>query len=190
MVPQRCLVEPGCRVEHRTEEGTVGQRPRSTALSRSLWVAFTLAATLTPPNLSGAQEAPTGQECAPDYDGPRRVVMDHDGQPGVWVAAPVMNCMVRDLRELPLLHERVRLLDQRLELRDEQVADLRRAVELGIEAEGRLVESIEQAVAARRAAEERVDVWWRSPTLWLSVGVVLTAGLVALTAYALDAATE
>ena len=102
----------------------------------------------------------------------------------------MMNCMVRDLRELGLLRARVTLLDERLELRDGQVETLRRAVELGQQAEARLVEAIERAVAARRAAEERVDVWWRSPALWLGVGVVVTAGLVALTAYALDAVSD
>lgn len=30
--------------------------------------------------------------------------------------------------------------------------------------------------------------WWRSPTLWLAVGVVVTAGLVAVAAYGLSAA--
>lgn len=29
--------------------------------------------------------------------------------------------------------------------------------------------------------------WWRSPTLWLAVGVIVTAGLVALSAYGLSA---
>lgn len=163
---------------------------RSAPLSRSLWAFLALAATLASPNLAAAQGASTGQECAPDYNGPRRVVMDHDGRPGVWVAEPVMNCMVRDLRELQLLRSRVTLLDERLELRDGQVETLRRAVELGQQAEARLTEAIERAVAARRAAEERVDVWWRSPTLWLAVGAVVTAGLVALTAYALDAVSS
>ena len=39
-------------------------------------------------------------------------------------------------------------------------------------------------------ANERVgssQSWWRSPTLWLAVGVIVTAGLVALSAYGLSA---
>lgn len=40
-------------------------------------------------------------------------------------------------------------------------------------------------------ANERVgssQSWWRSPTLWLAIGVVVTAGLVAVSAYGLSAA--
>lgn len=40
-------------------------------------------------------------------------------------------------------------------------------------------------------ANERIgssQSWWRSPTLWLAVGVVVTTGLVAVAAYGLSAA--
>lgn len=125
-------------------------------------------------------------ECAADYEGPRRATLDHDGAPGVWFAAPVARCMLADLEELPALRERVSLLTERLDLRDDQIVRLRRIVELAEAGEARAVEALDRAVVEAREARESASVWWRSPVLWVAVGVVMTAGLVALTAWALS----
>lgn len=116
--------------------------------------------------------------------------MEHEGQPGVWTAAPVMACMVRDLQELPLVWDRVGLLEEQLELRATQVDALRRSVSLGLEAEAHLRAAVEAAEAARLLAEERSNVWWRAPSLWFGAGLAVSTALVALSAWALSEISE
>lgn len=160
-----------------------GPRPRE-APAFALLVALgaILVALLTFGVNAAGEEAPEDPPRAP-----RRATIEHAGEVGVWFRADVAREMLADLEELPLLRTRVSLLEERLELRDSQVERLRRVVDLAQEGERIALEGLENALAARREAEEGARVWWRSPTLWLSVGVVLTAGLVALTAYALSA---
>jgi hypothetical protein len=57
---------------------------------------------------------------------------------------------------------------------------------MGQQAEGSLTEALEAAVSASALAEGRAEAWWRHPGLWFTVGVVVSAGLVALAAYALS----
>ncbi len=112
--------------------------------------------------------------------------MFHEDRDGVWIATPVLGCMVSDLAALPLVRQRVGLLESRLELRDDQVGNLRRAVAMGQQAETSLTEALEAAVSAGTLAESRAEAWWRHPGLWFTVGVVVSAGLVALAVYALS----
>lgn len=162
-----------------------GPRPRGTSVFALLVV---LGAILGAVLVFGAVAA--GEEAEVEAPrAPRRATIEHAGEVGVWFRADVAREMLADLEELPLLRARVSLFEERLELRDSQVERLRRAVELAAEGERIALEGLETALAARREAEESARVWWRSPTLWLSVGVVVTAGLVALTAWALDSVT-
>jgi hypothetical protein len=167
-------------------------KPSFSAPLAALLLVFSSLGTLTYSELASAEEALSRREgsCAPDYDGPRQVAMEHDGRPGVWTAASVMACMVRDLQELSLVWDRLELLEAQLELRDEQVTTLRRSVQLGLEAEERLQNAIEHAEAGRHSAESRLDVWWRSPALWVGVGVVVSTALVAISAWALSKISE
>lgn len=155
---------------------------------RSVVLAVLLGGFLVCPDLSFAQGASesTSSECVPDYDGPRRVPMTHEDREGVWIATPVLRCMVADLAELPLVRQRIDLLESRLEMRDGQLENLRRAVEMGRLAEDSLIEALEAAVSAGTAAEGRAEAWWRHPGVWFTVGVVVSAGLVALAAYSLS----
>jgi len=133
-----------------------------------------------------AETSPSPRVCAPEFEGTRRATVTVDGQVGVWFAAPVARCILADLEELPHVRVRVTLLEERLTLRDEQVERLRRAVGLAAEEAQTAADALETAVRLRREAEDSARVWWRSPVLWFAVGVVVSAGLVALTAYALS----
>lgn len=124
------------------------------------------------------------EECAPDYDGVRRVVMDHDSRSGVWIAAPVLSCMLRQLTEYPLLLRRVSLLEDRLQIRDDQVERLREVVSLAEEGERVATTAMERAIERAVGAEDRASVWWRAPSLWVGVGAVLAVGVVVLAAWA------
>jgi len=149
---------------------------------------FVVLGSLAFPKIVCAEEVSGAQEqCAQDLDGPRRAVMDFEGYPGVWIAAPVMRCMTNALAELPLLRERVRLYQERSSLRDEQVAQLRHALDLSTNIEDEFQSALGRALAAQQRAEARIDVWWRSPAFWFVVGVVSAGVLVALTAYGLSA---
>jgi hypothetical protein len=126
-------------------------------------------------------------ECAPDYQGTRRVQLEHEGQPGFWFAMPVTRCILRYVLKLETLQVRVGLLEQRLTIRDEQVGLLREALSLSIDAEERALGALEAAERRRREAEERLDAWWRSPYLWVGVGIVVGVGTVVLSVQVLEA---
>lgn len=157
-------------------------------LCRALWAFLLSVALLAIPNLSCAEEAAQRQEqCAPDYDGPRRVTMDHEGRPGVWIAAPVLRCMIADLNELPLVRQRVTLLEEQLSVRGDQIERLRRVLELSRAIEERLEGALTASVESRSEAESRLRAWYRSPAFWYAMGVISAGALVALTAYGLSA---
>lgn len=124
------------------------------------------------------------EECAPEYDGPRRVTMDHEGRPGLWLAMPVARCVLEQLQEYPLLLQRVSLLEERLQLRDDQVTRLREVVDLAERGEQEAVAAMERAIERAVAAEDRSTVWWRSPAFWVAVGAVVTVGVIVLAAWA------
>jgi hypothetical protein len=123
-------------------------------------------------------------------ESPRRATLTYAGASGVWFRADVAREMLSDLEELPLLRERVGLMGERLQLRDDQVERLHRIVSLSEEAEARAVAALAAADRGRQAAEDRASAWWRHPALWTVVGFVAAAALVALTAYALSAVPE
>jgi hypothetical protein len=132
-------------------------------------------------------EAQDLSQCAPDYQGVRRVQLEHDGQPGMWFAMPVTRCILRYVLKLESLQPRVGLLEQRLSIRDAQVELVREALTLSIDAEGRAIEALEAAERGRRRVEERLDAWWRSPYLWVGVGLVVGVATVVLSVQVLEA---
>ena len=117
---------------------------------------------------------------------PPRATVTYQGAAGVWFRADTAREMLADLEELQPLHQYIRLLEQRLDLRDEQVDRLHNIVLLTERAEERAVEAMNTAEQARLAAVHGATAWWRHPALWFALGAVVTAGLVATAAYALD----
>lgn len=163
-----------------------GPRTRTTPFSGVVLVlGLSLLLILTWSTVASGEEA-----TAVATEGPRRATIEVNGVTGIWFRADVARAMLADLEELPLLRTRVQLLEGRLEIRDDQITRLRSVIELSVAAEERAVSALEQAVSARRAAEDALDAWYRSPALWTAVGIVVAAGLVALTAYALSAIPE
>jgi hypothetical protein len=107
------------------------------------------------------------EPCAPEVE-LRRAELVHEGQPGLWFQADVARCLLRDVSELGELRL-IRIdLGLRLERTDEYVELLRE----------------------QREAEDALHAWYRSPWLWTAVGAILAGGLVALSAYALNAAAK
>lgn len=105
-------------------------------------------------------------------------------------------CVLSRLRGLSLLLPYVHLMESRLRLTDERDALHARALALAdrdaeLAGEQAAVASAALETALRRArdAEAERDAWWRSPILWLAVGVVLTIALEIAAVFALRQVT-
>lgn len=122
-------------------------------------------------------------ECAPEITENRRAAIEHDGALGIWFHASVARCLLDAVSELPLIRQRVSLLSERLRIRDDQMTAHRRANALADEAIDRATSEIDRALRSRRHAEERLNVWWRSPVLWFAVGIIVTGSVIALTGW-------
>lgn len=93
-------------------------------------------------------------------------------------------CVLSRLRGLSLLlpyvhlmETRLRLVDERDELHARALALADRDAELAGEQAAVASAALEAALRRARDAEAERDAWWRSPILWLAVGVVLTVAL-------------
>jgi len=87
--------------------------------------------------------------------------------------------ILADLRELrgdgapgAGLRGRVGLLDTKLTLQTAQLADLRLAEGLAVQAKQAAMAALTAAVRGQREAEESRDAWYRAPTLWFGTGLV------------------
>lgn len=124
----------------------------------------------------------SAQDCPAQVEHPGEALVLR-GDPGQWFHREVARCLLADVEELRLLRQRVGLMDERLRIRDEQLAAMREAVDLSIQAEQRSSGALEAAVRRAREAEEDRDAWHRSPLLWGAVGLASGFALVALGAY-------
>lgn len=89
--------------------------------------------------------------------------------------------ILADLRELhgdgssdSGLRAHVKLLDNKLMMQAEQMADLRLAERLAASAKDAASQALLAAERGRREAEEARDAWYRAPMLWFGVGIVGT----------------
>jgi len=165
---------------------------RASVSSVPIFALLTIAAVLLANTCDAcAQELPDiSAECAPDVTTGRRATVLHEGQTGIWFHGDVARCMVGRLAALPLYAERVRLLDQRLQITGARDALRTRQVALAEEGEQRAVSALQAAVRARRSAEEALDAWWRHPGFWAAVGAVVVVGLEVLAVWAFSEVTR
>lgn len=121
---------------------------------------------------SQCQELETAADGAPE---PEQI--EHNEIAGMFfpmITARLILCEVRELR----LRRREAGVDIRLiNAWRLQVEFTERQRDLAVQARDQLADVIEQAERRAREAEGRAGAWYRSPFLWLSVGVVLTVGL-------------
>lgn len=134
-----------------------------------------------------AQELPPPEavesQCAPEVVQGRRVLITHQGEVGIWFQGAVARCMAQRLALLPQYARYTALLEQRLSIADERHGLQERATALAREEAAEARGQLETALRRAREAEESRDAWYRSPTLWFVVGVVVTsAAAVALAA--------
>jgi len=95
--------------------------------------------------------------------------------------------MLSRLAVLPELAQALDLWEARRDATEALGASLRRRGDLAVQEAETARSALTEAVRARRRAEEDLDAWYRSPTLWFVFGVVASVAVVVVTAYALDA---
>jgi hypothetical protein len=121
-----------------------------------------------------------------------RVPLQYQGAEGLWLRLDVAQALLADLQELPIRRREVTLLGEELELRSGQVERLRSMADLERAAAGEALTALHQAEQAGAELRQQLEQaraaqapWWRSPILWLSVGVVVAVGLEVAAAYLL-----
>lgn len=119
---------------------------------------------------------------------PPAAALAQDASQPVCLPTEAHQAILADLRELrgdgspeSGLRGRVRLLDAKLTLQDDQMRDLALAKDLAIQEATGVRKALLSAERGRRQAEESRDAWYRSPTLWFVTGL-LSAVAVAIAA--------
>jgi hypothetical protein len=105
------------------------------------------------------------------------VSLIHEGNSGFWFPRGVALEILGDLRELPIRQRQIALLEEELELREGQLDRLREMVDLERRASQEAISGLDTTVERARNAEEALQAWWRSPLLWVGVGVVIAIAL-------------
>jgi hypothetical protein len=118
------------------------------------------------------------QEQTPDdppvkVEGPEEAVVVHQGVEGLWFRPDVAAGHLRDLRELDTVRNELRIRGEQLRLWEQRGEYLEAAAAASDDAATRALTLANKAEARATDAEELLDVWWRSPLLWLSVGAAL-----------------
>lgn len=115
---------------------------------------------------------------------PESTVLDYKGKPGFWIPDATFTKMLQDLEELPLLRQKVELLELKVKQSEELALALKAELQVTeqISAKWKLAfdEQMKVTVEQRDHYEELLaqeKKWYRSPVLWFSVGVVLTTAL-------------
>lgn len=92
-----------------------------------------------------------------------------DGVPGVWLPMANARKLLEDVAQLPKIREQLNLLQQRLDIEKERSTMLERNVQT-VERIALVWKSTAESQAETIAKK---DAWWKSPYLWLAIGVVV-----------------
>ncbi len=105
-------------------------------------------------------------------------LLEHEGSVGFWFPEVKATKMLGELREIPLLRQKITLLDEKLKLKDSTIALLREDVKITEQIAGKWESAFKSALGATSACEEKLerkDSWFKSPALWFGVGFVVAA---------------
>lgn len=114
-------------------------------------------------------------QCAPDTI-ERRVVLEHEGTPGIWFPLAVAKCIASDLSDLRFQRSHSALVIEKSKLQDEALK--LQAEELRLETEKSAVLEKTSAAMAKKI-EQLTPSWYEHPVLLLGIGAV--AGALAVT---------
>ena len=106
-----------------------------------------------------------------------------EGVRGMWFPMPIARLILCEVRELRLRRRAVVLTTSELRLWEARVTFTERQRDLAVEARDRLEAVVEAATRRAREAESEVGAWYRSPILWVVVGIVVGGGILIGGAY-------
>ena len=107
------------------------------------------------------------------------VTLDYEGTLGIWMPLEMAKKAQADVEELQIARQQIRLIDDRLKLKDDRIALLLQASSDSKKITESVTGVLEKAVAAQREAEEdEGGLFAGQPVLWLLGGVV--AGVVVM----------
>jgi hypothetical protein len=124
-----------------------------------------------------------GEECAPAVE-LRRASVVYQGQQGIWFQIEVARCLLNDVGELPLVRQRVSLLEEEIRLQGERAVFFREAISLGDKATERAVGALARSERLRLIAEETARSAQQETRLWTAIGVAGGVLIVVLAAWA------
>ncbi len=159
----------------------IARRRRRTAFlyALALAVAFVLWA------LTGAvkaQDAPTSASPSDPCSELRAATQELEAQPtrlaleevaGLWFPSPIARLMLCEVRELRVRRREVRLDAREIRLWEREVGFADRQLELAVAARDTLEEVVDDSDRRAREAEAELGAWYRSPILWVIVGIAI-----------------
>lgn len=119
---------------------------------------------------------------------PETIELEHEGHPGYWFAEETATKMLKDLKELKILREKLALIDIKLEKKDVQLELLREDIRITENISEKWKLAFEEQVKLTQICEEEKNAWYKHPLLWGSVGLVLGVGMTIGIGYALAGA--
>lgn len=119
---------------------------------------------------------------------PPTIELEHEGHPGYWFAEETATKMLKDLKELKLIREKLELIDTKLKLKDQQLELLREDVRITENISDQWQIAFKEQAKLTQMCEEEKNAWYKHPALWGAVGFVVGAGLTVGIGYALAGA--
>jgi len=117
-------------------------------------------------------------------EGPSSTIIIHEGTTGYWFPESTASKMLMDLEELPILREKSEKLQLKIATQDELTLLLKEDIKVTEEIGNRWKLAFDNQLAVTEKQQDefkkeikRLDVWYRSPVLWLGVGMLLGGAL-------------
>lgn len=106
--------------------------------------------------------------------------LEHNGKPGIWFPSEKAKKLLEDVAQLPGIRLQLELLGKRLEL-EKSRSDL---LEANVKTSSQIAEAWKSTATEQAKVLANKDPWWKSPYLWLTVGVVAGSAATVGIAYA------
>jgi len=100
--------------------------------------------------------------------------MVHGGLEGVWYPLDMARAFQADAEELVERRFQIEDLKKRLAIKDLRIGAYKEALGFEMQAMEKALSALQASEERAQTAEARQDAWYRSPALWVTVGVVLT----------------
>lgn len=103
------------------------------------------------------------------------IVYELNGVRGVWFALETADALRRLRLELPELRFQISHFGSIFELQEERIDFYRQANAVHTETIQTLHGQVDEGVQREEDLRKKINAWWRSPALWLSIGILITS---------------